>query len=139
MSFSLAILIIIGLLKFIFYVSVHGIYIYPKSARLQALENSVSTIELTTGREIAISLEDYKQGLITGGTYFPTVRIEYKPIYNHTTQEVYEEIGVVLKKNNWKEDNYYSPPHYHLQYGEYHIEIWRHINPDENTVFLYVE
>ena len=109
-----------------------------KSCHLQALDNFASAVELTTGREIRRDREDYSQGFITGGTYPPEVTIYYKPIDNHTKQEVFEEIRVVLKKYKWKEYDY-APSHYYLRYDENNIEFRIYIDPDENYVVLILE
>ena len=118
-----------------------------KSAKLQALENSVSSIELTTGREVRRSLTDEHRGFITGGIYDPKVLIVYEPINNHTKQEVFEEIGAVLIKNNWedygKAELDYSGTYYYfrtfLQYDGYPVTVWVNTSPDKNEVVLIVE
>jgi len=118
-----------------------------KSATLQALENSISTIELTTGREVRRSLTDEHRGFITGGIYAPEVLIVYEPIDNHTKQEVFEEIGAVLKKNNWNDygnaELDYSGTYYYfrtfMQYGEYPVTVWVNTSPDKNEVVLIVK
>ncbi len=117
------------------------------SAKLQALENSVSTVELTTGREVRRSLTDEHRGFITGGIYDPEVLIVYEPIDNHTKQEVFEEIGAVLKKNNWRDYGRanldYSGTFYYfrtfLQYDGYPVTVWVNTSPDKNEVVLIVE
>jgi hypothetical protein len=117
-----------------------------KSAKLQALENSVSTVELTTGREVRRSLTDDGTGLLGKPTY-AEVLIVYEPIGNHTKQEVFEEIGIVLKQSNWEDYGNasidYSGKFYYfrtfLQYDGYPVTVWVNTSPAENQVVLIVE
>jgi len=116
------------------------------SAKLQALENSVSIIELTTGREVRRSLTDDGTGLLRKPTY-AKVLIVYEPINNHTKQEVFEEIGVVLTKNNWKDYgsvnlDYYRTYYYFRtfsQFGGYPVTVWVNTSPDKNEVVIIVK
>jgi hypothetical protein len=116
------------------------------SAKLQALENSVSIIKLTTGREISRSLTDDGTGFLGKPTY-AKVLIVYEPIDNHTKLEVLEEIGAVLKINNWEDyggvNLNYSRTFYYFrtfsQYGEYPVTVWVNTSPDKNEVVLIVE
>ena len=73
-----------------------------KSAGLKALENLVSNMQLTTGREVERYLQDNGRGFITGEIYYPEVCIVYEPINNYTKKDVYYEIVTILKKNNWQ-------------------------------------
>ena len=71
-----------------------------KSAQLKALENSVSIIQPTTGREVSRSIRDKEAGLTR--TIPAQIRIEYEPINNHTKEDLYDEIAAILEKNNWE-------------------------------------
>jgi hypothetical protein len=73
-----------------------------KSAELQAIENSASVLQLTTGREVRRSLRDKDWGF--SGPIYPKITIVYESINSHTEKEVYDEIVAILKKNNWEGD-----------------------------------
>jgi len=70
-----------------------------KSAELQAIEDSASVLQITTGREVRRSTQD--KGTALGKPVYPEILIVYEPINNHTRKGVYEEIVAILKKNNW--------------------------------------
>lgn len=70
-----------------------------KSAELQAIENSASVLQITTGQEVDRWTHD--KGKTLGKPVYPEIFIVYEPINNHTKEEVYEEIVAILKKNNW--------------------------------------
>ena len=71
-----------------------------KSAELQAIEDSASVLQITTGREVRRSTQD--KGTALGKPVYPEIFIVYEPINNHARKEVYEEIVAILKKNNWQ-------------------------------------
>ena len=70
-----------------------------KSAELQAIENSASVLQITTGREVNKWTHD--KGVTLGKPVDAKILIVYEPINNHTRKEVYEEIVAILEKNNW--------------------------------------
>jgi hypothetical protein len=74
-----------------------------KSAELQAIENSASVLQLTTGREIERYANDRSWGPFVVSIQRPEVKIRYEPINNYTTKEVFDEITAILIKNNWKD------------------------------------
>lgn len=93
-----------------------------KSAEVKTMEDSVSIIQLTTGREV----ERYttNRHVALGKPVYPEVLIIYEPINNHTNKDVYDEIVAILKKNNWEEDESYIVPNYFwatLQQGGFKI------------------
>ena len=71
-----------------------------KSAQLKALENSVSIIQPTTGREVDRYTRNAQAGFT--GPIYAQIRIDYEPINNHTKEDLYEEIVAILEKNNWE-------------------------------------
>jgi hypothetical protein len=71
-----------------------------KSAQLKALENSVSIIQPTTGREVDRYTRNAQAGFT--GPIYAQIRIDYEPINNHAKEDVYEEIVAILEKNNWE-------------------------------------
>ena len=71
-----------------------------KSAELQAIEDSASVLQITTGQEVRRSTQD--KGTALGKPVYPEIFIVYEPINNHARKEVYEEIVAILKKNNWQ-------------------------------------
>jgi len=94
-----------------------------KSAELKAMENSTSIIQLTTGREVSISLRDKHRGIV--GPVYAQIILVYEPINNHTNKDVYDEIVAILKKNNWEgsepimgDDEYFKAT---LQQGGFEI------------------
>ena len=86
---------VIGLMLIIFLFFLSGC----KSVELQAIEDSASVLQITTGREVSRSLQD--KGKALGKPVYAKIIIEYEPINNHTRKEVYEEIVAILEKNNW--------------------------------------
>ena len=73
-----------------------------KSAGLRALENLVSNMQLTTGREVDRYSHDQGYGFITGQIISPEIHIVYEPVDNYTKRDVYDEIVTILKKHNWQ-------------------------------------
>ncbi len=112
-----------------------------KSAQLQELERQASVIQPTTGREVRRSIHDTQKVRIGKPTY-AEVRIQYEPIDPHTTEDVYQEIVDILKRNGWEEDvraggstlSFYAS----LQHGDYPIPMRGHVfvAPGENLVRL---
>ena len=69
-----------------------------QSAELEALGNSVSLIQLQTGREVSRWHQD--KDVVFGKPIYAKVRIEYEPINYYTKEDVYDEIVAILIKNN---------------------------------------
>jgi len=71
-----------------------------KSAQLKALENSISIIQPTTGREASRSVQDKEAGFT--GPIYAELRITYEPINDYTKEDLYDEIVALLEGNNWE-------------------------------------
>jgi hypothetical protein len=74
-----------------------------KSVDLQTLENSISILQLSKGREVNRSVHD--KGWVLPqpfGQTQPKVSIEYEPINPYTREDVCAEIVAILKKNHWE-------------------------------------
>lgn len=108
-----------------------------KSAQLRELENLVSVIQLTTGREVSRSLQDKDVAL--GKPVLAEIYIEYEPINNYTKKEVYDEIVAILKKNNWKGDEWnIVPDYFSASLKEENVTILAKVrlHSDENLVSI---
>ncbi len=111
-----------------------------KSVQLKALENSVSIIQPTTGREVSRSVQDKEAGFT--GPIYAEIRIKYEPLNNYTKEDLYDEIVAILEKNSWegKECNACRSASFiaSLQQDDYRIPISATvlIHPDENLVII---
>jgi len=73
-----------------------------KSDQLKTLESSLSTIQLTTGREVSRYARDRSEGFT--GPIYANIRLEFEPINQYSKKDVYDEIVAYLEENNWEED-----------------------------------
>ena|SRR6266542_1619331 len=108
-----------------------------KSTELRAMENSVSIIQLTKGREVLRSLREKDWGFT--GPIYPQVIIVYEPINNHTNKEVYDEIVAILKKNNWEGSEPNMGHDYFeafLHQGDYKISAGVSIDSHKNQIIF---
>ena len=106
-----------------------------KSAELQALENSTSVMQLSTGREVRRWIND--KGKALGKPVYAEILIVYEPDNNHTREDVYNEIVAILKKNKWEGDepitgrNYFKAT---LQQDNFEISTGVSIDENKNLV-----
>ena len=75
-----------------------------KSAQLKTLENSVSIIQPTTGREVDRYTRNAQAGFT--GPIYAQIRIEYEPINDYTKEDLYDEIVAILEKNSWERNEW---------------------------------
>ncbi len=110
-----------------------------KSAELRALEDAASILQLTTGQEVRMRIQD--KGTALGKPIYAETLIVYEPINHHTKQDVYDEIVAFLKKNNWEGDEPLAGHDFFkatLQQGGFEISTDVLIDSDENLVKIYM-
>ncbi len=107
-----------------------------KSAKLQALENAGSVLQLKTGQEVRRSLQD--EGTALGKPVYAKIIIEYEPINNHTRKEVYDEIVAILERNNWESESVTVPDYFKatLQQGQFEMLGSVTIDPSRNLIIV---
>jgi hypothetical protein len=110
-----------------------------KSAELRAMENSVSIIQLTTGREVLRLLREKDWGFT--GPIYPRVMIRYEPINRYTKKDVFDEIVTILEKSNWQKDEWSATPDSFsgsLRQDRYELSIGVTISSNENHVLVVI-
>lgn len=109
-----------------------------KSAQLQALENSASVVQLTTGREVSRTPRDKDWGF--SGPIYPEIVILYEPTNTHTKEDVFDETVTILKKNGWQGNamDAIVPGSFSgsLDQGQYKISGNVNIDPVRNLVIV---
>src|SRR6266542_3603376 len=108
-----------------------------KSTELRAMENSVSIIQLTKGREVLRSLREKDWGF--SGPIYPQVIIVYEPINRYTRKEVLDEIATILEKNNWHKYEWSTTPDSFsgsLRQDRFEISIGVSIDSNKNHVVI---
>ncbi|MBN2094029.1 MAG: hypothetical protein JW740_01530 [Candidatus Zambryskibacteria bacterium] len=80
-----------------------------KSVELRELEDLVSVIQLTTGKEISRSVRD-KGTELGRSPIYAEIYLKYRPINDYTKNEVYQEIIEILERRGWKADDWNIVP-----------------------------
>ena len=91
------------LLVWVIFVAVEfGFLNLGSSTQLKTLENLISSIQPTTGRELTRNVQDTERGFT--GPIYAEIFVQFEPINDYTKKDVYDEIVAILEKNSWEEN-----------------------------------